>query len=225
MWLKKPNATDHEYKELCEQIEEELELPISFEGRYKWIVFLNSRINPKIPVLNRYYGVFEDGTLKVRGIDLRRHDTPEIVRKCQKEMLDVLAQARDSREFIELVPEALAVMRAYVSALKMHKIPTRELVLEKRLSKMPNEYRNLVPQAIAARHLLKEGGKIHAGQNVSFVMIREKSKVPENRSLPVELISSTTPYDVKSYVDLVLSSAMNLLLPLGYDLKSPRELT
>lgn len=224
MWLKKPNATNREYKELCKLIEEELELPISFEGRYKWIVFLNSRINPKIPVLNRYYGVFEDGTMKVRGIDLRRHDTPEIVRKCQREMLDALAQARDSRKFIEIVPEALAVMRAYVSALNMHKIPTRELVLEKRLSKMPNEYRNLVPQAIAARHLLKEGGEVHAGQSVSFVMIRDESKVPENRSLPVELIDSNTPYDAKSYVDLLLSSAMNLLLPFGYDLKSLREL-
>ena len=224
MWLKKPNATNGEYKEVCERIEEELELPISFEGRYKWIVFLNSRINPKIPVLNRYYGVFEDGTMKIRGIDLRRHDTPEIVRKCQKDMLDVLAQARDSREFIELVPKALAVMRTYVSALRMHKIPTEQLVVEKRLSKMPNEYRNLVPQAIAARHLIKEGGTVHAGQSVSFVMTRNESKIPENRSLPAELIDSTTSYDTKSYVDLVLSSAANLLLPFGYDLKSLREL-
>lgn len=224
MWLKKPNATNGEYKEVCERIEEELELPISFEGRYKWIVFLNSRINPKIPVLNRYYGVFEDGTMKIRGIDLRRHDTPEIVRKCQKDMLDILAQARDSREFIELVPKALAVMRTYVSALRMHKIPTEQLVVEKRLSKMPNEYRNLVPQAIAARHLIKEGGTVHAGQNVSFVMTRNESKIPENRSLPAELIDSTTSYDAKTYVDLVLSSATNLLLPFGYDLKSLRQL-
>jgi len=224
MWLKKQNATNDEYKEICERIEGELELPISFEGRYKWIVFLNSRINQKIPVLNRYYGVFEDGTLKVKGIDLRRHDTPEIVRKCQKDMLNVLAQTNDSRDFIEHVPKALAVMRTYVAALRTHKIPTEELVVEKRLSKMPNEYSNLVPQAIAARHLIKEGETIHAGQSVSFVMTRRESKVPENRTLPVKLIDSTISYDAESYVDLVLSSAMNLLLPFGYDLKSLREL-
>ncbi len=175
-------------------------------------------------MLNRYYGVFEDGTLKVRGIDLRRHDTPEIVRKCQKDMLDVLAQARNSREFIEHVPKALAVMRTYVSALRTHKIPTEELVVEKRLSKMPNEYSNLVPQAIAARHLLKEGGTVHAGQSVSFMITRNESKIPENRTLPAELIDSTTSYDAESYVDLVLSSAMNLLLPFNYDLKSLRKL-
>ena len=224
MWLNKPNTTNDEYKEVCEQIEEKLQLPLNFEGRYKWIVFLNSRINQKIPVLNRYYGVFEDGTLKVRGIDLRRHDTPEIASKCQKEMLEVLAQARDSQEFMEQVPKALAVMRTYVSALRIHKIPTEELVIEKRLSKMPNEYRNLVPQATAARHLIKEGETIHAGQSVSFIMTRNKSKIPENRTLPAKLIDSTTTYDAEDYVDLVLSSAMNLLLPFGYDLKSLRQL-
>ena len=52
---------------LCDEIEKELNLPIGFEGRYKWIVFLNSRVNQKVPVLNRYYGVFEDGKLKVRS--------------------------------------------------------------------------------------------------------------------------------------------------------------
>ncbi len=115
-------------------------------------------------------------------------------------------------------------MRTYVAALRRHQIPTEELVVEKRLSKMPNEYRNLVPQAIAARHLIKEGETIHAGQSVSFVMTRNESKIPENRTLPAKLIDSTTSYDTESYVDLVLSSAMNLLLPFGYDLKSLREL-
>ena len=224
MWLKKQNATNSEYKEVCERIADELELPIDFEGRYKWIVFLNSRTNQKIPVLNRYYGMFENGRLKVRGIDLRRHDTPEIVRQCQKDMLNVLAQARDSRDFIEHIPKALGVMKTYVSALRMHKIPTEKLIVEKRLSKTPNEYSNLVPQAIAAEHLIKEGETIHAGQSVSFVMTRNESRIPENRTLPAKLIDLTTSYDAESYVDLVLSSAMNLLLPFGYDIESLRKL-
>ena len=38
MWLRKPNASDEEYKRLCEKIEGELGLPISYEGRYRWIV-------------------------------------------------------------------------------------------------------------------------------------------------------------------------------------------
>src|SRR5437667_4518762 len=89
-WLRKHEATRSEYEDLCRIIREELRLPISFEGIYKWIVFLSSKTDSKVGVLNRYYGIFEDGTLKVRGIDLRRHDTPDIVRQCQTEMLDIL---------------------------------------------------------------------------------------------------------------------------------------
>ena len=218
MWLKKRGATIDEYKLLCNEIEKELDLPISFEGRYKWIVFLNSRINQKLPVLNRYYGVFEDGTLKVRGIDLRRHDTPNIVRNCQKAMLSVLSEANNSSEFTLLIPKALKVMRAYVTMLRMGQVPIEDLVLEKRLSKNPEEYTNHVEQAIAASHLVKEGGSVHAGQSINYVITRSTSKISDNRVTPIELLDERAHYDTEKYVTLLLSSAMNLLLPFGYDL-------
>jgi len=219
MWLEKQNASDAEYKEVCEQIERELGLPISFEGRYRWIVFLNSRINQNVPVLNRYYGVFEDGTLKVRGIDLRRHDTPEIIRKCQTDMLAVLSQAKDSEEFKELIPKTLAVVKSYLSALRMHKVPIEQLIVEKRLSKALNEYTNIVPQAIAATHLAREGQDTHAGQTVSYVVTNNESRIAGNRALPAEFLGECTNYDSEWYVDLLLSSVTNLFLPFGYDVK------
>ena len=223
MWLKKPNATEEEYRSLCNQIENELGLPISFEGRYKWIVFLNSRVNPKLPVLNRYYGVFQDGTLKVRGIELRRHDTPEIVRKCQTDTLSVLSQANNSHEFRELMPKALRVMKQYVSLLTTGNVPVEELVIEKRLSKSPSEYTNLVPQAIAAQHLVREGSKVHAGQNVSFVISNNDSRIVANRAVPVELTDESTPYDPAAYIDLILRCATNLFLPFELDINSLME--
>jgi DNA polymerase elongation subunit (family B) len=223
MWLKKPNASDAEYKEVCAQIEKELGLPIGFEGRYKWIVFLNSRMNPKVPVLNRYYGVFEDGTLKVRGIDLRRHDTPEVIRKCQSDMLTVLSQADDSQEFKKLIPKSIAIVKAYVSALRTHEVPIEQLAVEKRLSKGTNEYTNLVPQAIAAAHLAREGQETQAGQTVSYVITNNESRIADNRALPAEFLDESTCYDSEWYVNQILSSVANLFLPFGYDVKSLRD--
>jgi DNA polymerase I len=225
MWLKKLDATDEEYEQVCKKIEEELGLPISFEGRYKWIVFLNSRVNPKVPVLNRYYGVFQDGALKVRGIDLRRHDTPEIVRKCQADMLNVLSKASNSSEFMALIPQALKVMKFYATMLRTDRVPMEELVIEKRLSKTPNEYKNLVSQAIAARQLVKEGQAVHAGQSVNYVITRNESRIDENRAMAMELVENGVSYDSEAYVQLVLSSAMNLLLPFGYDLDALRNIS
>src|SRR5437899_5752580 len=139
-WLSKPDATREEYEELCKIIREELGLPISFEGTYKWIVFLSSKIDSKVGVLNRYYGIFEYGTLKIRGIDLRRHDTPEIVRQCQTEMLDILTKARDSNEVRLLIPSALKVLQRFVGSLRDGSVPLEDLVIVSNLSKNPYEY-------------------------------------------------------------------------------------
>ena len=223
MWLEKKDAAIDEYKFLCDEIERELDLPISFEGRYKWIVFLNSRVNPKLPVLNRYYGVFEDGSLKVRGIDLRRHDTPNIVRNCQNAMLSTLSEANNSSEFTALIPEALKIMRVYVKMLRAGNVPVADLILEKRLSKNPGEYSNQVEQAIAANHLTREGGSVHGGQSVSYVMTNGASRIVANRAIPIELLGEEVHYDMEKYVALLLSSAMNLILPFGYDLETLRE--
>src|SRR2546427_5870487 len=224
MWLRKPSATAEEYEELCSEISRELNLPISFEGIYKWVVFLNSKIDPRVPVLNRYYGIFQDGTLKVRGIDLRRHDTPGIVRQCQEEMLGVFSKANNSSEFKLLIPKALDVLERYATLLRKRKVPLEDLVIEKNLSKDPGEYTHKVPQAIAAQHLVKEGGTVHAGQRVNYILTHDWAGVPEKLALPPELADENTVYDSERYIDLLCSSATNLLLPMGYTTKSLRSM-
>ena len=99
-------------------------------------------------------------------------------------MLTVLSKADNSQEFMRLIPEALGVMRSYVFALRMHKIPVDQLHVAKRLSKKPDEYTNLVPQAVAAIHLAREGQETHAGQTVSYVVTNNKSRISANRALP-----------------------------------------
>jgi len=219
-WLRKQEATRGEYEDLCKAIRDKLRLPISFEGVYSWIVLLSSKTDSKIGVLNRYYGIFEDGTLKVRGIDLRRHDTPEIVRQCQTEMLEILIKARDSSEFRLLIPSALKVLEKFVGSLRDGTVPLENLVIVRNLSKNPDEYTHQVPQAIAARHLVAHGGSVHAGQQVSYILTSDRTRT----ALPPEVVSADTVYDSERYVDLLCSSTANLLLPLGYDGKYLRSM-
>ncbi|MGW8289095.1 MAG: DNA polymerase domain-containing protein, partial [Candidatus Bathyarchaeia archaeon] len=112
LWLKKKSSTSA-YTDLCREINEKIGVPLNFEGRYKWIVFLPSKMHPNIGVLNRYYGAMENGKVKVRGIEVRRGDTPRFVFNAQMEMIQVLASANDSLEFMEKIPEALDVVKAY----------------------------------------------------------------------------------------------------------------
>lgn len=223
LWLKKENASDEEYHDLCHEIETELDLPISFEGTYKWIVFLNSRMNPRIPVLNRYYGIFQDGKIKTRGIDLRRHDTAGIVRDCQREILAILSRASNSTEFCELIPSTLEITRKYIRLIRTGQVPAEKLVLEKRLSKSPEEYLSFSHQAIAAQQLQREGGYVHAGQNIRYIITADRAAIRSNRALSSELFEAPIGYDTEAYVKLLMTSFVNLFLPLGYNTSRVKE--
>jgi DNA polymerase elongation subunit (family B) len=132
-------------------------------------------------------------------------------------MLSTLSAATNAEEFRALIPKALEVMRGYISLLRNGRVQIEDLLIEKRLSKTPTEYRNLVPQAVAATHLTAEGGHVHAGQNVSFVITNLDSRITANRAIPSELTDETTPYDANTYIQLILRSATNLLLPFSID--------
>ncbi|TLZ79718.1 MAG: hypothetical protein E6K07_03180 [Methanobacteriota archaeon] len=81
VWLRaKPNADPIE--KVREHIAGSIGLPIELEGRYKWIVFLPCKTTG-VGALNRYYGLFQDDEFKLRGIELRKHDTPEFINICQ----------------------------------------------------------------------------------------------------------------------------------------------
>lgn len=224
LWLRKAEASDSEYYDLCREIETKLDLPISFEGIYKWIVFLNSRINPHLPVLNRYYGVFRNGTMKVRGIELRRHDTSGIIRDFQREVLDILSSASNSAEFRELIPAALEVAKKHVGLIRSGKVPAEKLVLERRLSKSPGEYESLSHQAIAAQQLGGQGRYIHAGQNIRYIITAGGAAIKDNRAVSPELFEEGISYDAEAYVKLLATSFVNLFLPLGYDASRVREI-
>ena len=135
-------------------------------------------------------------------------------------MLSVLSEANNSDQFKALVPKAVAIMKQYASQLRTGETAVEDLIIEKRLSKSPDEYTNLVPQAVAAQHLVAEGGQIHAGQNVSFVITHNDSRIAANRAIPTELTDENTPYDPEAYIELVVRSATNLLLPLELDTNS-----
>src|SRR5437899_5490270 len=52
-WLRKQESRRGEYEDICRVIRDKLRLPISFEGVYRWIVFLSSKTDSKVGVLNR----------------------------------------------------------------------------------------------------------------------------------------------------------------------------
>jgi DNA polymerase elongation subunit (family B) len=219
LWLKKENASAEEYVGLCEEIGEKVGVPLNFEGRYKWIVFLPSRMHPNVAVLNRYYGVKEDGEIKVRGLEARRRDTPKFVHDAQMDMIRVLADAEDSNAFKKKIPDALEVVKEYRGKLTEGEVSVWDLIVTKRLSKNIEDYTQRVSQVIAAEQLLREGVEVSAGKNVSFLFTSADNKRYERRVKARELIEVGVNSDVRKYLLLLYSAASNLLSPFGYSAK------
>ncbi len=217
LWLKKNNATLDEYRRLCKKVSDKIGVQLNFEGTYKWIVFLPSRMHPNIGVLNRYYGVMESGKLKVRGLEVRKHDTPKFVYDAQMEMINVLALANNSKEFMEKIPEVLGVVKSYRQKLIDGEVSIWDLMVTKHLSKNPKHYRQHVSQAIAAEQLIKEGSEVYAGNNVTFLFTDSRY---ERRVLAKQLIEKGVNVDTRKYLTLLYESAANLLSFEGYTAKA-----
>jgi DNA polymerase elongation subunit (family B) len=220
LWLKKDGASSDDYVRLSQEISEKVDLPLDFSGLYKWIVFLPSKTHPNVPVLNRYYGVKEDGSIKVRGLEVRRRDTPKFVYDAQMEMIKALASAEDSEGFVEKIPDALKVVKEYRKKLLNGEVPVWDLIVTKRLSKDLENYTQKVSQVIAGEQLKKEGFEISAGKSVKFLFTSAKNKRYRRRVKAKELIEEETNPDHRKYLLLLYSSASNILSPFGYSPKS-----
>ena len=220
LWLKKPNASTQEYKDLCSEISKQIGIPLNFEGHYKWIVFLPSKVHPGIGVLNRYYGVMENGKVKLRGIEVRRKDTPRFVYDAQLKMINVLSAANNSKEFMTKIPEALEVIKDYRQKLLDGEVPIWDLIVTKHLSKNPRNYKQQVSQVIAAEQLIREGAEVHAGKSIRFLFTDAENKRYDRRVKAEQLIEKGVNTDTKKYLLMLYASAASLLSFTGYTTQS-----
>lgn len=181
LWISKPGATEEELRRLCDAIGKQTRVEMSLEGAYRWIAFLSSKVKQGRPVASRYFGVFQDGTLKTRGLAHRRHDTPVYVREVQLEMLAILAEARTVAELREKQKEATALLEKRIEELLRGEVEVKRLIVEQVLSQAPEEYTVQTRAAIAAGQLRDAGVAVHAGEMVGYVITNARAKRKEDR--------------------------------------------
>jgi len=162
----------------------------------------------------------ENGKVKIRGLEVRRRDTPRFVYDAQMEMIKVLATASNSREFIERIPEALNVVKNYRTKLLNGEVSIWDLIVTKHLSKNPKRYKQRVSQVIAAEQLIKEGVEVHAGKNIRFLFTDAEDKRYERRVKAAQLIEKGVNADIKKYLLLLYAATASLLSFSGYTNKS-----
>ncbi len=190
-------------------------IPLDVEGRYKWIVFLPCKTTG-VGALNRYYGLFETGELKLRGIELRKHDTPPFINTMEEAMLGVFSEANDAAEFKEKIPRALDIVRATLWKLQKGEIPVEAGVLTKVITKPLEEYLVLTTSVAALRQMLDRGFNVEPGEYIRFIITKESSRDYRVKVKVAEFLDGTEKLDAEAYTKLVCRAAETLLAPFGY---------
>ena len=193
------NCPRADYERLAQEIEQITGLPLALEAVYRFAVFLPSRQCAEIPVPNRFFCVSEEGELKVRGLECRRHDTPPFVTRMQREVLAILAEARDFSTYCDKLHEAREVYERYQERLRDGSVAAEELVIRKRLTKAPASYQKNSSTAIAARQLDRAGVKLRPGENIEFIITDADSSLIDDRVRAWTLWEGWRGYDVEAY--------------------------
>jgi DNA polymerase elongation subunit (family B) len=218
LWIRKDRAKLEDYKEVCDEIVSATKYRLAIEGIYKWIVFLPSKVYSENQVANRYFGCFKSGEMKVRGIELRRHDTPVLFKRCQEEILQELAKCDNEQELRNCARnEGRVIFERYARDIERHDVSSLDLLIRRRLSKSIEDYSSKRQiQVNAASELNKAGLKLQAGQTIAYVITKYRS-AGQNRSVPEELVEEETAYDSERYVELLADVCATVLSPFGID--------
>jgi len=193
---------------LSKTIEEKLGLEIKPEKVYTRVFFTEAK--------KRYCGLLPDGTLETVGLEVVRGDWANVAKTTQERVLELILKERS--------PEKAAnYVRGLIASLRERKVPYRDLVIWKTLTKPVSEYEVNAPHVEAARMLEKEGWSLAIGDKVGYVITRGSGRLFE-RVKPYAM-ASYEEVDVEYYVEnQVLPASLRVLSLFGVrkeDLLSP----
>jgi DNA polymerase-2 len=219
LWIRKKGFREEEVLELCHKISEATGITMSLEGIYRWMAFLPSKGNRESPVANRYFGLFQNGKIKARGLAFRRGDTPPLIQEAQLRMLEILAEAKDMDDYRVKVPKILDLLLEYSLMLRDGRAKNEDLAIGKRISQEPSAYKVDSLTALAAQELEDVGIPIHPGEKVRYMIKDAESKDKAERVRPFPLVGPDDTYDVKKYLEMLVKAAEEILIHVGYDAK------
>jgi DNA polymerase-2 len=211
MWIQKAGCRRREdFEPLLEDIHARTQLTIALDGIYKWIAFLPSRRDKRIAVPNRYFGLFQNGEIKTRGIETRRHDTPIFIAETQLQVLEILAKAPEAEQLRERLPEVRALLQRKQADLRAGRIPLEKMIVHQTVSRNLEEYRTPTPSAAALGQLEEAGKSLRPGQSIGFLYTLGR---PGARAWDLPEQADPRAMDVKRYRRLLMRAVNHVLEP------------
>jgi DNA polymerase elongation subunit (family B) len=218
-------ATTDQYQKIVNILRKETGLPISIEHNFKFLVLLPLEASEKIEALKQYYGVTHDGQLVVRGVEIRRHDTPNLIKQFQTELLSTLFDCKSKEEILNKGYEnALLLVTKAIDRIMIggDDVTKNDLVISKLLGQNIEKYRSLFPHVSAAIQLSEEERHPSKGDTIKYIYTDSQHKNPLCRVVPVENkhqnnTEESFSYDKEKYREMILDAAETVLGYFGFD--------
>jgi DNA polymerase elongation subunit (family B) len=217
--------TTDQYEKIVNILRKETGLPISIEHNFKFLVLLPLEASEKIEALKQYYGVTQEGQLVVRGVEIRRHDTPNLIKEFQTELLSTLFDRKSKEEIVNTGYEnALLLVTRAIDKIMIggDDIAREDLVISKLLGQNLEKYRSLFPHVSAAIQLREEDKHPSRGDTIKYIYTDSQHKNPLCRVVAVENIHESNTeeafsYDKEKYREMILDAAETVLGYFGFD--------
>ncbi len=196
---------------ICKQITDEIGIKLEIEAKYEWIAFC-PRKKEAGGALNKYFGKKNDGYYKYRGVEIRRSNVPDFIKKSQEDMIECLDRTKKPEQVCQLVKKQL-------NHLKTGRVNPEKLVITRRMSKNTDEYLQNLKSVSAARRAKKLFSvDFRKGEKIKYVVTDGKKRGIErvcNYGL-----EETEKYDPNFYAKKLLEACETVVSPLGWDIKN-----
>ncbi|MEM2915353.1 MAG: DNA-directed DNA polymerase I, partial [Candidatus Bathyarchaeia archaeon] len=203
IFLKNPSA--EQIRILSEWSKKTLDMEIEVDKYYRYAVLSSRKKN--------YLGIYEDGSVDVKGLTGKKRHIPHLIKRYFDEMEKRLSQVKTPAEFEEAKSDIERIIRECYNTIKRREWNNlNDLAFEVVLGKIPKAYTKTTPQHVKAAVQLKEKGiEINAGDIIRFVKV---SKEPHVK--PVEL-ALDREIDTEKYVAYLQSTFDQILDALGLE--------
>jgi DNA polymerase elongation subunit (family B) len=120
----------------------------------------------------RYAGLLLDGRLDIVGMEVVRGDWATIAKNVQERVLEIILKEQSPKKALDFVQE-------FIYDLRQKRVPYRDLVIWKTLTKPAEEYEVKASHVEAAKMLKAKGWALAIGDKIGFVVVRGTGRLYE----------------------------------------------
>jgi DNA polymerase I len=195
-----PTKIEEQVTELLSSINQNLpeDMELELEGYYDRGFF----------VTKKRYALIEEGTIVVKGLELVRRDWAPVAKNTQHDVLEAILKDASPNK-------AKKIVKDVIKRLNSGSVDVSDLIIHTKLTKKPENYKQIAPHVIAAEKLRMHGIKVTSGSIIQYVITKGSEPI-SRRAQPAELMENKE-YDPEYYIEhQVLPATLRILEAIGY---------